>query len=666
MKKLAFILLLCPFFRNDLVAQEKEIDTTNYIPMKEIIVIGDKGAVSQKTVKSLATVDEYLDRSSKISMIKRGAYAWEPMINGMATERTVITIDGMRIFSACTDKMDPVTSYVEISNLSEASISSGQEGAEYGATIGGAVNMELHKTGFTESGWNIGLSSGLESNGEQKIAGAKLDYAEDSFFLNTDFMYRDAENYYAGGNQEVQYSRFTKYNFSAVSGLRLSEHQTLQGSLIFDKATDVGYPALPMDVSSAEAVITSLKYEHHKPLDYIDHWETKIYFNSIEHIMDDSQRPDVPIRMDMPGWSDTYGFYSKINTSLKGHEIKVNLNSFYNKSLAEMTMFPNDPNEKEMFMFTWPDVRTFYTGIFMEDRIRLNDYLHLNLSGSLGSQTNRVESKPGLQSLRIFYPEMAEKNQRVLAAASSKLQLQKKHFSYTLGIGYGERAPSVSEGYGFYLFNSFDGFDYIGKPRLSNERSVELNTSVGFTKKRWSIKASGSYFHINNYILGKPDAALSPMTIGANGVKVYEQLEYASLFNTHLSLDFLIDQHWNFNGKAIYNLGRDHNNENLPLVQPFTYYSALQFQKGFFSAEAAVEGALKQSDFSEEFGENETPAYAVVNLSASQILYLNQQKMTIKVGAENLFDTYYSTFSDWNNIPRRGRNLFVNLNYVVF
>lgn len=662
MKKITIILILYSFFGNDLDAQEKEIDTTNYIPMKEVIVIGDKRAVSQKAVKSLATVDECLESSMKLSMVKRGAYAWEPIINGMATERTVITIDGMRIFSACTDKMDPVTSYVEISNLSEASISSGQEGTEYGATIGGAVNMELHKTGFTESGWNIGLSSGLESNGEQKIAGAKLDYAEDSFFLNTNFMYRDAENYYAGENQEVLYSQFTKYNFSAVSGFRLSEHQNLQGSLIYDKATDVGYPALPMDVSSAEALITSLRYEHHEPINYIDHWETKIYFNTIEHIMDDSQRPNVPIRMDMPGWSDTYGFYSKINTSLNRHKIKVNLNSFYNKSLAEMTMFPNDPNEKEMFMFTWPDVRTFYTGIFLEDQIRLKDHLHLNFSGSLGSHTNTVESQSGLQSLRIFYPEMTEKNHRLLAGASSKLQIQKNNFSYTLGTGYGERAPSVSEGYGFYLFNSFDGFDYIGKPDLENEKSLEFNTSVSFTKKRWNVKASGSYFHITNYILGKPDANISPMTIGANGVKIYEKLEYATLYNTDLSINFLIDQHWNFNGKIIYNYGKDHNNKNLPLVRPFTYYSALQFQKGFFSAKASVEGALKQSDYSQEFGENETPAYAVVNLSASQILYLNQQKMTIKVGAENLFDTYYSTFSDWNNIPRRGRNLFVNLN----
>jgi iron complex outermembrane receptor protein len=36
-------------------------------------------------------------------------------------------------------------------------------------------------------------------------------------------------------------------------------------------------------------------------------------------------------------------------------------------------------------------------------------------------------------------------------------------------------------------------------------------------------------------------------------------------------------------------------------------------------------------------------------------------KCNLKVGIENIFDSYYSTFSDWNNIPRKGRNVFLNL-----
>ncbi|HSP83631.1 MAG TPA: TonB-dependent receptor plug domain-containing protein, partial [Gillisia sp.] len=420
MKKILWILifiLVAPMLR----AQDTYNDTLTPVALKEVILFAPKPNVSQKNSKSLASIDEYLETASKISMIKRGAYAWEPMINGMATERTVITIDGMRIFSACTDKMDPITSYVEISNLAEASVSSGQQGAEHGATIGGSIDLKRRKTGFNETGWKLGINTGGESNGEQKIAGAQVQYANSSFYLNSDLMYRDAENYTAGGNKEVLYSQFTKYNFSAITGVKLSEDQSLEGSFIYDESNDVGYPALPMDVSLAIAFIGSLKYDHHQPLDFIKHWETKVYLNTITHQMDDSRRPIVPIRMDMPGWSDTYGFYSRVNLDKNKHRITANINSFYNRSLAEMTMFPEDPNERDMFMLTWPDVRTLYSGVYLEDLISLNSHYSLLFTANLGRHYNEIGNTLGLESLQIFYPEMTGSKERYLKSISSQV-----------------------------------------------------------------------------------------------------------------------------------------------------------------------------------------------------------------------------------------------------
>jgi iron complex outermembrane receptor protein len=37
--------------------------------------------------------------------------------------------------------------------------------------------------------------------------------------------------------------------------------------------------------------------------------------------------------------------------------------------------------------------------------------------------------------------------------------------------------------------------------------------------------------------------------------------------------------------------------------------------------------------------------------------------LNVRLGVENIFDTYYSTFSSWNNIPSKGRNLVLNLNF---
>ena len=104
----------------------------------------------------------------------------------------------MQIFGACTDKMDPITSYVDVSNLSEANIKSGQQGAEHGSTIGGGIDLKLQKSTFGEERWDIGLDTGFESNGEAKIFSGEFNVSEDNFYVNTDIIYRKSGNYYAG------------------------------------------------------------------------------------------------------------------------------------------------------------------------------------------------------------------------------------------------------------------------------------------------------------------------------------------------------------------------------------------------------------------------------------------------------------------------------------
>ena len=183
--------------------QSKKKDTIKPIQMQEVIVIGKKHNY-QISNQNINFNRRLFTKICKVDMIKRGAYAWEPIINSMPTERTLVTIDGMRIFGACTDKMDPITSYVEVSNLSEATICSGQEGACFGSTIGGSIDLKRNQNNFGNKKWNFNLNSGFETNNQQKIIGTVLNYSIDSlFYVDTDIMLRDAENYKAGNNKEV-------------------------------------------------------------------------------------------------------------------------------------------------------------------------------------------------------------------------------------------------------------------------------------------------------------------------------------------------------------------------------------------------------------------------------------------------------------------------------
>src|SRR5574338_1687276 len=125
MKKLHIIFPIL-FLGMNANAQEAQAQSDTTKILEEVKVIATAKKKIQTEMKMAVSVDEFLASSDNISFIKRGAYAWEPLLNNMSTERSTITIDGMHVFGACTDKMDPITSYVESNNLSTIDIKSGQ------------------------------------------------------------------------------------------------------------------------------------------------------------------------------------------------------------------------------------------------------------------------------------------------------------------------------------------------------------------------------------------------------------------------------------------------------------------------------------------------------------------------------------------------------------
>ena len=646
-------------------AQEIPADSLKLINLNEVVVISaGKQLDHQKQHKPMSSLDEFLESSRSINMVKRGAYAWEPTMNDMASERLSVTIDGMQIFGACTDKMDPITSYVDVSNLSEAQIGSGQQGAAFGNTIGGGINLKLDKSNFKPSGWTGSLESSFESNNKMRVFGGELNYSEEKFYLNTDVIYRKADNYKAGGNREVEFSQFEKYNFSLNSGYKLAHDKSVIATLIYDEARNVGYPALTMDVSLARAIIGSVGFNQDTLFGSFSTWESKVYYNTIKHVMDDTKRPNVPIHMDMPGWSETVGFYSQTNYASGKNRFFFKVDGYFNKSVAEMTMYPENTNEALMFMLTWPDVHTTDVGIYAEDNISLNG-ASLKLASRLSYHSNTVADEFGLNSLKIFYPDMERTNTRFLKSFSAQYHKMLNDFHLNGGLSYGERAPSVSEGYGFYLFNSFDNHDYIGDPNLKTESSAEVNLSISYEKPIFEITAEANYFRVFNYIIGTVDPSLNPMAIGADGVKIYGNLDFGQLFNTSLFGIYSLSNAFKLSGRISYHRGVDDEGENLPIISPISYQSSLDFYKNQYSASLTLNGAGKQIHYNPAYGETQTASYATLSTSFGKRFFINDNNLFVKAGIENILDNYYSSYTDWKKIPRMGRNFYVTMSYSI-
>ena len=645
--------LLSSILLSDTVATEKVQN------LDEVVIVSETGRGRKRSAKGqVASIDEHLSELKNVSLVRRGSYAWEPVVNNMQTERLSTTIDGMKIFYACTDKMDPVTSYVESGNLQSISLNSGLDGnPQATGNIGGSLDLKLRKTGFDNDPFHASASAGHEWNGHVQVYGADAALSSHRTYLNAGAFYRHADNYKVGGGDELQFSQFQKVNVFTNAGLRLAEKDMLEATFIFDRATDVGYPALNMDVAKAEGFITSLSYKH---LFRKASWETKVYYNHITHEMDDTKRPDVEIHMDMPGKSCTAGVYSLLTTALKQHDLALNYDLYYNRLFADMTMYPG--GAAPMYMVTWPDVRTLNTGFAMTDNISIARNQSLRLSAKLAWQQQRLNNEEGYHALKVFFPGMTDAYHQTTGRIAANYSLSIKNYALSIGAGWGSRAPTVTEGYGYYLNNTFDQYDYIGNPSLKNESAVELNSAVKWhPTERVNLTLDGNVFLFSNYIIGQFETRLSPMTVGAEGVKVYGNISHATIANVSLTTEWQLTEQLCWNGKVSYSSGRDADGDPLPLISPVSWQAELQYHYQRLQAQAVVKGNMRQTNYGGKYGETAASEWAVLNLSAQYSF----SSIIVRGGVENLFDKQYATYADWNHIPQKGRNIYLNLTFAL-
>lgn len=657
MKQLGIVLMFWGILIN---AQSRKTRKDSTTLLEKVEVKGNKKKMGTD-MKMSASVDELMASSDQISFIKRGAYAWEPLLNNMSTERSVVTIDGMHIFGACTDKMDPVTSYLESNTLSAIDIKSGQEGSSHGATVAGSIDLKRKSTPFgLEKKWNGAYQTGFEFNNKQFFNLGNISYSGNKLVVDGNISFRKAENYYDGNGAEVNHSQYNKFNTGIGIAYKTSPLSSIRVDATFDMAKNVGFPALPMDLWLSRAMITSVSYKQLFKEGLIKSWDTKGYYNTIEHYMDDTRRPENLVHMDMPGWSTTYGLVSSLNLKKVRYTSAIELNMYNNTSIAEMRMYPQDRKNRTMFAYSWPWVTTRFAGLSMNNNWEITEKSRLSFGGSLGLNYN--ESRY-VEFNWIFHPGAPQHKTRILPSLHAGYQFTENHFSFSVGTGYGHRAPSVSEGYGYYIYNSFDRYDYIGNPDLKNEISYETNASAGFKNEKMSIEAKVNYFYIQNYIIGKILSLGSPMNYQSVGVKGYTSLDHATLFNMALNAGYSILPELHWKGTLTYARGRDEKGKNLPFIRPLSYVTSLHFTHHNFGVQTSVNGDFIQRNYSPEYGEDQTPAYAIWNFSVNYTFSIKKLKTIFQLGAENLLNKYYSTYADWGNIPRMGRNIYTSLKF---
>jgi iron complex outermembrane recepter protein len=683
------ILIIFLFLQLNLNGQELPVKyrlTIDTILLKDVSVtysipLNNKQVEKFYRTNYFSTIDNLAEHLDGVSLIKRGAYAMEPQMNGFSGGQLNITIDGMKMFGACTDKMDPVTSYLEPANLESITLGHGTNGNQYGNNIGGSIDLALKEPEkhANRPFWSS-LTSGYESVSNSRTVMISTGYTKNKWAWGFNGVYRKNGLYRDGNGQKVNFSQFEKYNLHSVVKFSADTVSVFRADLLWDLALDVGYPALLMDVSRARAGLFSLEYQRNKEKYDL---KAKLYYNSVFHKMDDSARDSlffltnevtsktdsIFMRMDMPGWSNTFGTYIQAVVDLNSkNKLTVKADSYTNASLAEMTMhmhFKGQPSEPPMYLQTWPDMIRNVTGLYISNTTNLNSNLNINVNGRFDFNFDTFQSPVAEQQFSVFNYDLGQRNKKVTKGLNVAAQYRiKKNALFSVQAGISERMPTISERYGFYLFNAYDGYDYIGNPSLKTEKSVFARFMITYFKNDLKINVGQSLNYLSDYILGITDTLIPPMNFYTNGLRVYHNLPGAKMYSTDLQLVYKPGGGFTFFTLTKYTRGHLNSGASLPLIPPLKNIFSISYEKNRWAFQADNETSLRQNRINLDYGETGTRSYTLFNLKASAHFMAKKSMIDCSAGLNNVFDVNYHEHLDWGHIPRPGRSITFFIKYT--
>ncbi len=625
---------------------------------ERIVIEGHRGSrLDEGDRRWQTTAEDAMRQADGVTMLRRGAFAQEISVRGFGADRVATVIDGMKVHGACSDRMDPVASYVEVENLERLDIARGAFDMTQAQPAAGSVSLVTRKPAF-DVPWTVDAELGWESAaGTQRLrAGTGGSLATDLAMRLTASM-RRAGDFRAGGGEVLAHSGYAKTNYKADLAWRAGDAHRLTASWIGDDAWDVGFPALIMDTRRTIAQIVSLEHLWSRPAAWLPSLRTLLYANRIDHWMDDSER-DVTQRLVMPGMympmygrTRTAGFRSELRylagsgTGLLVAEL-THLDAY-----ADMWMHLLD-GTGSAWLTNLGDVVDQRASLAAEHAQQLSEAVLLR--GTLRMEASRrdVGLERFRRQLEAFQPGVDVRRFLSGLSAGTTLDLRvMQQVRLRTSLAAATRLPSHLESHGFYSYSYTEAAFLIGNPMLKPERSLQAEVSAEFVEGSASLRGSVYVNAIHDYISSE---FLSADT------RRYTNVSRATVAGGELRGTMTIGESVDCMASLAYTEGRnDVTGESLPLIAPLTGTLAIGWHSATVWIGADLRAATRQTRIAERTTfEDETAGFAVLGLRAR---WQATGAIEVLAGVENILDHRYHEHLSVNNLPAPGRNIHLGL-----
>ena len=658
------------------------------IQLNEIIVSANPLAdISQsevvvdpiKRITQPRSVGDLFKDIKGFGIVKRGAYASEPVFRSFKYEQLNVQYDGgMKILNACPNRMDPITTHVIPEEVDKIEIVKGPFTVRFGQNFGGVINIVTNSRSNEENGFHGSLQTGYESNGGNSASGVSFSYFANKVDIHVNGSYRDFGNYEDGNGVEVP-SEFTSTDYSVKIGVDPTENQRVQFTWRQSFASDILHAGLPMDSPFDNSLLGGVDYMLKDISQKIESFSAKVFYSYVDHLMTNEGRPSFNMTdASSPVQSSTLGgkmelvirpsekirIYTGVDANLIGRE--GNRTRIVKIMNGMMLPVPRTFEDK-----IWQDASLNDIGVFGEGKFKVAS----NLTLTAGLRADFISTgidDPAADFEALYGGEIEDQNE-VNISANASLKYQKNGFQTQLALGRGVRTASMIERYINHFNVGVDPYEYVGNPFLNPEVNNQIELSFMKNFKFIELGASVFYSFLQDYISAEvnPDIPRKFMpTTPPVYAKQFINLDKAMQTGFELSFNVNIIDQLKFTSDFSYTYAENKDfDEPLPQIPPFMAILGLKFEERNYFFALSSRLVAKQDRISTTFMEQESPSFTTVDFRAG---YEPVAGLSIGAAVLNMFDVAYYEHLNYSyknsnilsgKIYEPGRNFTVFIKY---
>lgn len=642
-----------------------------------------------------------------------------PILNGMMGDRVKVLVDGADITAACGNQMNPPLSYISANQVSSYQVIAGISPVSAGGdNIAGVISVNSINPQYSESeelSWHSGYTSAqFKSVNNTKAYGVGARIASDTFSLNYQGTYEDAQSYEDGNGSLVLDTLYRSQNHALTAGLR-DEKQQLVVKLTHQKIPFQGFPNQYMDMTDNTSFGLVTQYKR-----TIDSGEFKaqVNFNDVKHKMGfftDEKPGMMPMNTDAQDLSYQLNWRLDLDDDtqlLLGQEYYgYRIDDWWPAIEGSMMMGPND------YVNINNGKRDRYTG-FVELQSQLNKkwrlsagtrveqvktntdevqgYTDAGMQSDMGNMGNMgmsgmTMSDPNSEAATEFN-KRDRKRSDTLVDASLLLRYQVgNNDELEFGLARKNRAPNLYERYSWGVSTMAtsmigwfgDGNGYIGNPDLDPETAHTLSATYvkSANNNAWSFSANAWYSKVNDYIDGTVVGSFNRTELESNqrNILKFTNLD-ATLYGIKIDSAITLSQGgksglWQLKAALTSTKGeRDNNDESLYQIMPLHTKLSVEQQVGNWTNSLSWQWVDAKTDVDSRRFENQTDSYNLLNFSSS----ITKDNLTVKFAITNLLDKYYQlplggvSIADYkadmsqgfNQLAGQGRSVNLGVSYA--